>query len=1301
MKNRICFLILVLCAILHSELRADHFMGGEITYETISLDRIRGIFRVTLRLERPCNTQNKFSPDYPIKVIEYDSMRNPAYNFSVYTAKLVDSQYIYYPCTSPIYTCASSNGQIIEVKYYSVDIVVKNSSRECLVYFDDYANRSYSDNLLDIDDPLVLYVSFLPNYVNRQYKLIESKRHFPLKGKLATVNYLHEDIESDSISFRTSVPFKSLSYSLGAHLNYTLAKCRMKIGLHDNRPFQIQESMISKTQNTIQFTPEVEQKSWLTLVKSEFRKVTIANKDTWICISRANTDRLFSIHHIVSEFRLDTILSTSNTVKTDTNKITICNDANPNTLTFRFPIEKSIEVSSYRIHLGTNDITQQCTSTRTTGIGTIDTIVLQYIAHHTNAIDLHTILQFDFDLCHSGQGVGFDRRIQIPYRVFHYKLFASDTILSCHSTLTIPTMIAKPITTSLGVYNIGTQSIVISLPKDTWLYAYLSQPISLCPSRDSIYINQGSIFTTETQGYSPTCFGYVDASAKVRVTGSNGPFTYRWSNSATLDSISSIGSGQHIVEIRDKDNCLQYDTIVIPEPEGIDGEWIIDEAITCYGGQNGRGHIKINSSLKPSQYLWTHPIAVDSFLSNLSADYYHGYYTYTNLANKVCQQNFRFTIPQPDSIYLHIATADNTCFGDAKGKIAVLPVGGQGDFLFYFDQIETLQGYKDGLPNGTVEVYVKDGQGCLSSKRQVIIRSPERLAYNLFVENPSCPGIENGKLIIHHPTGGKTPYLYSVTGTEFSFTNSFSYLAPGFYTIKMKDANDCIFSQNMTLRNDYILNAKLDVLEHSACPLSQTGKIHLELTNGYSPYIIFRSSEDSFIQAASKVELNQLAKGHYDIKIKDDKGCEWSSQYSIDEPDTIRMTTIISHPPCYGVPNGRINVDINSGGTAPYSSLRWYDASHALIPYNYNLNPGRYYLQFQDNKNCQYEYAFEIKGQEKIVPNLKVKEPILCHGYATGSLSALADGGQAPYTFHWRNFPLIAGNVLQNIPSGWYHLELKDAANCIAYDSIQLVEPQPIRLEDMKVRNTDCPNKANGALSLLCINSQGYNSGLRYKLKNKTDYSVSPHFTNLEKGQYLIVVSDSAGCEKEFQGEIDINKDIKVNLPSPQNIEIGEKRMIAPELVLGAGTELSDIHQLVWSPAYSLSCSDCMQPTYTAAKSDTYSIDIHYGNGCKSSASVYFNVSKPEDVFIPNSFSPNDDNKNDVWYVYGKNILSFQAKIFNRVGEMLYFSQDISKGWDGTYRNKKEPSNTYQYLVHIIYTDLSERRYEGSLQLFR
>ena len=74
-------------------------------------------------------------------------------------------------------------------------------------------------------------------------------------------------------------------------------------------------------------------------------------------------------------------------------------------------------------------------------------------------------------------------------------------------------------------------------------------------------------------------------------------------------------------------------------------------------------------------------------------------------------------------------------------------------------------------------------------------------------------------------------------------------------------------------------------------------------------------------------------------------------------------------------------------------------------------------------------------------------------------------------------------------------------------------------------------------------------------------------------------------------------------------------------------------------------------------------------------------VEKPYALYSPNAFSPDGDGINDLFKISGQGIMDFQIEIYNRWGQMVYKSFDLSSGWDGTFNGKKLPTGTFVYKI--------------------
>lgn len=93
--------------------------------------------------------------------------------------------------------------------------------------------------------------------------------------------------------------------------------------------------------------------------------------------------------------------------------------------------------------------------------------------------------------------------------------------------------------------------------------------------------------------------------------------------------------------------------------------------------------------------------------------------------------------------------------------------------------------------------------------------------------------------------------------------------------------------------------------------------------------------------------------------------------------------------------------------------------------------------------------------------------------------------------------------------------------------------------------------------------------------------------------------------------------------------------------------------------------------------------------------------SLPDQIYIPNSFSPNGDGLNDRLLVYGYTIRDMQFAVFNQWGEKIFESYAQNTGWDGMYKGKAQPSGVYIYVAKFTLKDGSTVEKKGTINLVR
>jgi gliding motility-associated-like protein len=93
--------------------------------------------------------------------------------------------------------------------------------------------------------------------------------------------------------------------------------------------------------------------------------------------------------------------------------------------------------------------------------------------------------------------------------------------------------------------------------------------------------------------------------------------------------------------------------------------------------------------------------------------------------------------------------------------------------------------------------------------------------------------------------------------------------------------------------------------------------------------------------------------------------------------------------------------------------------------------------------------------------------------------------------------------------------------------------------------------------------------------------------------------------------------------------------------------------------------------------------------GCVSSITKTVIVNGEFGLFVPNTFTPDFDNKNDVFMAKGFGIADedFNLSIYNRWGQKIFEANDIDQGWDGSYKGTMVQQDTYVW--KIIYKDVN------------
>ena len=177
-------------------------------------------------------------------------------------------------------------------------------------------------------------------------------------------------------------------------------------------------------------------------------------------------------------------------------------------------------------------------------------------------------------------------------------------------------------------------------------------------------------------------------------------------------------------------------------------------------------------------------------------------------------------------------------------------------------------------------------------------------------------------------------------------------------------------------------------------------------------------------------------------------------------------------------------------------------------------------------------------------------------------------------------------------------------------------------------------------------------------------------------------IGDIPTCDSIVTTSLIIDKSFTVSLLP--NYEVKKEESIQ----LNAKVEPTGIYVYQWTPPDGLSCVSCPNPVATPPTSKTYTLKVSTSNSiCPVVKRTRINVLSTF-VLVPDIFTPNDDQDNDIFYVFGDpNIKQIkELSIFSRWGVMVFQNTNFppsnpNHGWNGTYLGKPATADTYAYRI--------------------
>ena len=130
--------------------------------------------------------------------------------------------------------------------------------------------------------------------------------------------------------------------------------------------------------------------------------------------------------------------------------------------------------------------------------------------------------------------------------------------------------------------------------------------------------------------------------------------------------------------------------------------------------------------------------------------------------------------------------------------------------------------------------------------------------------------------------------------------------------------------------------------------------------------------------------------------------------------------------------------------------------------------------------------------------------------------------------------------------------------------------------------------------------------------------------------------------------------------------------------------------------------SNIQNPIYHFLDEGFYRIQLKAINRiCSDTTSKLLHIKGSNNIFIPNAFTPNQNGLNEEFKVFYKNSKGAVLSIYNRWGQLIFTSNNVNKGWDGTFDGNPCQEDVYYYVVDYTNNDDEVKQLKGNITLIR
>lgn len=579
-----------------------------------------------------------------------------------------------------------------------------------------------------------------------------------------------------------------------------------------------------------------------------------------------------------------------------------------------------------------------------------------------------------------------------------------------------------------------------------------------------------------------------DGEITVYPVGGTPPYFYFVNAATDFQTVAEIvvtTAGVYNILVVDSNNCSAETTITI---DAIDQpEFTIDTTDIACGGSGDTGTITINVTATNGNSLL---YSVDGGLTFTSSPVFTGLVEgdYVVVVEYSMGASICETVAQTVTIIANDAisgtaelTALFTC--TTNGIITVTEVtGGDAPYSYSIDGVNfQTSNVFNGLTTGVYTITIQDANSCTVITNEITIEAlnpPSDLEFS--IAPITCP-TNTTTITITNTVGGIGVLEYQIiaptaSATPYQTSNSFTGLEAGTYTFQVRDENDCIYNESVTIAPILTPTVTIVLTSGLDCTATPDATITGDIT-GTAAFTyavsIDGSSYSNLGTAATPFTYNTSTAGTYQFQITDANGCIAESSIITVNPITPpALSLVVQSQPilCNGDDNGALAITIdNTVGTPPFIiNVNNDTTSTDFGTQTSGLPAGTYTITITDANLCNASEIVIINQPDPIVLDFDTVD-ITCTtgGVSQGSVIInTVTGGTAPYNYFVTGTNGYSNSELNNTGStsisfdvvdfGLYEINVVDANGCSVLTQDVLVASPPTDLDIIVSTTVDC-----------------------------------------------------------------------------------------------------------------------------------------------------------------------------------------------------------------------------------------------------